>query len=341
MDLDVVARAKAYPFDPPASSFVLEDGAVRALDLRAAWRDVAGRRPVLACGSNQSPARLRQKFTNGEGPVLVTKVTVEDLDAVFAAHIASYGAVPATLIPAPGTRVSLAITWLTPLQERVMHATEAVGVIYDYVRLTGIAAELEDGRRVEPVDHHPVDALVDDQHQPAGRVERDEVGVRAGLGRAGAGALVAHHVAGRPEPAILADREHPHRAILVVGHEQEAPTRVGAKVAGVAALARLPAEEGERPALRIDRERRDRPGRPPLVLPRFVDGEEEAMARVEGQERGIDHPAGRVQVGQDAGRRLLAVDGDARAGARRWLGVAPDVDEIRLHGSSPNACDAG
>lgn len=151
MDLDVVARAKAYPFDPPASSFVLEDGAVRALDPREAWPDVAGRRPVLACGSNQSPARLRQKFTNGEGPVLVTKVTVEDLDAVFAAHIASYGAVPATLIPAPGTRVSLAITWLTPLQERVMHATEAVGVIYDYVRLAGIAAALEDGRRVEPV----------------------------------------------------------------------------------------------------------------------------------------------------------------------------------------------
>jgi hypothetical protein len=151
MDLEVVARAKAYPFDPPASSFVLEDGAVRALDLRDGGRDLAGRRPVLACGSNQSPARLKQKFANGEGPILVTKVTVEGLDAVFAAHIASYGAVPATLIPAPGTRVSLAITWLTPLQERVMHATEAVGVIYDYVRLAGIAAELEDGRRVEPV----------------------------------------------------------------------------------------------------------------------------------------------------------------------------------------------
>lgn len=151
MDLDVVARAKAYPFDPPASSFVLEDGAVRALGPRDGWSDFAGRRPVLACGSNQSPARLKQKFTNGEGPILVTKVTVDGLDAVFAAHIASYGAVPATLVPAPGTRVSLAITWLTPLQERVMHATEAVGVIYDYVRLVGIAAELEDGRRVEPV----------------------------------------------------------------------------------------------------------------------------------------------------------------------------------------------
>lgn len=151
MDLDVVARAKAYPFDPPDFSFMLQDGTVRAFGPGDGWPDLAGRRPVLACGSNQSPARLRQKFTNGEGPILVTKVTVEGIDAVFAAHIASYGAVPATLTPAPDTRVSLAITWLTPTQERVMHATEAVGVIYDYVRLAGITAQLEDGRRVEPV----------------------------------------------------------------------------------------------------------------------------------------------------------------------------------------------
>jgi hypothetical protein len=57
--------------------------------------------------------------------------------------------VPATLAPSPGTRVALAVTWLTPEQERVMHATEAVGVIYDFVRLTGVVARFEDGRALD------------------------------------------------------------------------------------------------------------------------------------------------------------------------------------------------
>ena len=58
---------------------------------------------------------------------------------VYAAHIASYGAIPAVLALSPGTIVDIAITWLTKLQLQRMHETEAIGINYDY----GVADSLK------------------------------------------------------------------------------------------------------------------------------------------------------------------------------------------------------
>ena len=60
-------------------------------------------------------------------------------DRVYAAHISSYGAIPAVLARSPGTIVDIAITWLTKLQLQRMHETEAIGINYDY----GVADSLK------------------------------------------------------------------------------------------------------------------------------------------------------------------------------------------------------
>jgi hypothetical protein len=51
---------------------------------------------------------------------------------VYAAHITSYGSTPAVLAQSPGTIVDIAITWLTKVQLKRMHETEAIGINYDY-----------------------------------------------------------------------------------------------------------------------------------------------------------------------------------------------------------------
>ncbi len=94
-------------------------------------------------------------------------------------------------------------------------------------------------RRVEPVGHHLVDALVVDEQPLTGRVQRREVGVGALLGRARTRAVVLDEVGHGAEPPVLADREDRHVAVLVVGDEQEAAGRIGAEVARVAADGRL------------------------------------------------------------------------------------------------------
>jgi hypothetical protein len=45
---------------------------------------------------------------------------------------ASYGSTPAVLAQSPGTIVDIAITWLTKVQLKRMHETEAIGINYDY-----------------------------------------------------------------------------------------------------------------------------------------------------------------------------------------------------------------
>lgn len=139
MDMCPIQHAKAYPFLIPEDSYVLEpDGwfpLTRVPPLK-------GRHAVIASGSNASPERLHAKFA--EHPHLlapgipVLRAQLHDFDAVYSAHIASYGSIPATLAHAPGTVLDVFVTWLTDAQLERMHATEAVGVNYDFVKLTGI-----------------------------------------------------------------------------------------------------------------------------------------------------------------------------------------------------------
>ncbi|MDE0808176.1 MAG: hypothetical protein OSB69_02405 [Alphaproteobacteria bacterium] len=139
-----LARALDYPYPSPGRDFVLSDGVVHEFD---AGIRLADRTPVLAVGSNQAPEQLRRKF--GDNAVVpVTVAQLADHDVVYSAHMASYGSIPATLAPSPGTLVTVSLTWLTNDQLRRMHETEAVGVNYDYGVAETLAIELGGRPRV-------------------------------------------------------------------------------------------------------------------------------------------------------------------------------------------------
>ena len=130
-----ITRALGYPYPAPSGDFIFQGGGVEAYDEGVSLEN---RTPVLAVGSNRAPEQLRRKF----GDIALVPVTVaslRDLDVVYSAHMASYGSIPATLAPSPGTRVAVSLTWLTPDQLNRMHETEAIGVNYDY----GVARDLE------------------------------------------------------------------------------------------------------------------------------------------------------------------------------------------------------
>ncbi len=146
MDAHPLERAKTYPYRIPDNSYLLVGGSCQELPRGTPLPDLSGRRPVLACGSNQSPDQLARKFAGWDGDaILVTRAWLEGFDVVYSAHFSSYGAIPATLQRSPGTTVGLSVTWLTPIQLRRMHETEAVGMNYDFGHLEDIALTLVDG----------------------------------------------------------------------------------------------------------------------------------------------------------------------------------------------------
>lgn len=147
-----LAWAKAYPFAIPDHSYVFVNGGIKPLDGETGAM-FAGRTPVLATGSNQSPQQLQRKYGNGGSDVVipVTRASLHDFDAVYSAHITSYGSIPSTPHPSPGTVVRLFINWLTEPQLRRMHETEQPGENYHFGRLKGVRLELEGGRRLAEV----------------------------------------------------------------------------------------------------------------------------------------------------------------------------------------------
>ena len=173
-----IARAKAYPFEAPARSYVYING--QALPLAAFHRaypgesliEVPGGRvslshhlraadidpaiintphlPIIASGSNAAPERLAQKFTSafadGHRDVVIPVVRAElhDFAPVYSAHIAKYGSIPATLQYAAGLSSGVFVTWLTPAQLERMHETEALGVNYGFARVSDIRLAFPD-----------------------------------------------------------------------------------------------------------------------------------------------------------------------------------------------------
>lgn len=100
---------------------------------------------MLGYGSNQSPERLRQKFPESGAVVPVQRAMLAEHDVVFAAHLAVYGSVPASLRHVPGTTVGVAVTWLDQGQLTAMHATEVATGNYVFARLHGVRVALDDG----------------------------------------------------------------------------------------------------------------------------------------------------------------------------------------------------
>ena len=147
-----VETAMRYPFPRPGHSFLFVDGDALPLlslaeSLEEATVEVGGRpvpaggllrrrgiagaaplgkrTPVLAYGANAAPERLRLKFAPLAPAVFpVLDARLHDFDVVHAAHISSYGAVPATIEWSPGTICHIAVTYLDGPQLARMHETE-------------------------------------------------------------------------------------------------------------------------------------------------------------------------------------------------------------------------
>jgi hypothetical protein len=131
-----VARALAYPFDPHPEPFLYGDGRALALDPADAAL-FAGRRPILAVGSNASPRRLLEKL-GPEARAPVTFAVVEDHVVAHSAKFTAYGSMPATLHPWPGARARVHATWLTDAELARMDATESLGVEYERVEMKAV-----------------------------------------------------------------------------------------------------------------------------------------------------------------------------------------------------------
>jgi hypothetical protein len=112
-----------------------------------------GRHPLLAVGANGAPTRLARKCGPG-APVAVVAVDLADHDAVYAARQASYGAVPATLHPSPGTRLRTHVALLDDAQRAAVDRSEAVPDVYEVVDVDPALVTAVDGDvELGPVVH--------------------------------------------------------------------------------------------------------------------------------------------------------------------------------------------
>lgn len=91
------------------------------------------RAPVLAYGSNASPAQLARKYRDASSSPIIpmTRAWTHNLAVGFSDHQAGYGAVPAAVFAAPDTYTEVFVAWLDPEQLADLDATE--GSAYDRV----------------------------------------------------------------------------------------------------------------------------------------------------------------------------------------------------------------
>ena len=103
---------------------------------------LARRTPVLAYGANAAPERLQRKFAPiGQAVFPVLQARLHDFDVVHAAHVSSYGAVPATIEHSPGTVCDIAVTCLDERELARMHETEFRRHTYLFGLLSNIRLE--------------------------------------------------------------------------------------------------------------------------------------------------------------------------------------------------------
>ncbi len=189
---DKIGMAFAYPFDREPASFLYLNGtsyryeqfgsdtmrdavvrdeggnANRVADLLAQHgselgngplpAEAATRVPVLAYGSNASPAQLKRKFSaprfpRGWAAIPTLKGKLQDFEVVYAAHFAPYGSIPATIQYAPGAEQEVFVSLLDPAELEQMHSTEGIDPkatrsTYSYGKLSNIRLELENGAKL-------------------------------------------------------------------------------------------------------------------------------------------------------------------------------------------------
>ncbi len=203
MSPEAFRRATTYPYRIPARSYVFRDGGEHPLGDGDEAPDLAGRTPVLAVGSNQSPEQLARKF-QGEnwagqrGEIPVIRCELDDFDSVYSPHIAAYGAVAATLQHAPGVTVTLFVTWLTEAQLVRMHETEVASANYGYGRLDDVRLRAEAGPPLNAV--HIYNSRRGTLAQAGEPVPIAEIAARGRRWPAMTQIEVQHHVLGRLAP---------------------------------------------------------------------------------------------------------------------------------------------
>lgn len=120
-----------------------------------------GRTPLVAVGSNASPAQLRHKMAEFDvvSPIPMVRARVTGIDVGVSAHISRLGYVSASPVKAPGVASRLFVIWLDGDQLATLDATEPN---YDRVLLPApqVRVELEDGEALlnafAYVNHHGV-----------------------------------------------------------------------------------------------------------------------------------------------------------------------------------------
>jgi hypothetical protein len=141
-DDELVRRALAYPYDPPAGSFVQVGD--RTLPVPPEEIDVDGRRALLAYGANASPEALTRKLAHLPAePIAVLRIALRGWDVVYSAHVTRYGSVPAAVVPSPGTVASVHLVFPSEAQMEAITATE--GENYRLERLADFTATYEIG----------------------------------------------------------------------------------------------------------------------------------------------------------------------------------------------------
>jgi hypothetical protein len=128
------------PFRPPAGEYPF--GRARAsFSLNAERRPARGAwgPPVVAYGANGSPEVMARKLPGA--PVIAFAGTLHGWAVVHSAHVSPYGAVPATILPAPDERVDVHAIFVPADALEALDATE---LNYDRVHLDGGRLELPD-----------------------------------------------------------------------------------------------------------------------------------------------------------------------------------------------------
>jgi hypothetical protein len=139
---ELVRRALAYPYDPPAGSFVQVGD--RTLPVPPQEIEIEGRRALLAYGANASPEALTRKLAHlPPRPIAVLRVALSGWDVVYSAHVTRYGSVPAAVAPSPGTVASVHLVFPDEEQLAAIAATE--GQNYRLEQLADFNAAYEIG----------------------------------------------------------------------------------------------------------------------------------------------------------------------------------------------------
>jgi hypothetical protein len=160
-------KGHIFPLDNPAAGVLtistvnLEVDQLLSLIGGAPLRE---RYLVLAVGSNACPGRLQEKFGARfpEAALPVLAGAILDVDTVYCADLASYAAIPASCIAAPGTQLEGWALLVSAEELAWLNETEGIGVDYELVQLA-TAFQLASGA-VQPVyayAHHRLLILAD------------------------------------------------------------------------------------------------------------------------------------------------------------------------------------